>query len=552
MLTELRVAGLGVLDECTIDLGPGLNVVTGETGAGKSMLIRALGLLGGARADPSWLREDAPEAEVEGCFALTDTARDVLAAAGIACDEDDVVIARRLRRSGSRAYVNGRIAAAAVLVELGGVLVESVGQHSAHSLLHPSAQRHGLDRFGGDPISKAAATTAEAHDRLRAVTTQRAALGDDPAARARELDMVTFQLDEIEVVSPDPGEDAELATLISRLTNAESIRADATEAGRLVAEARDLLGTAGGIIARIDDPACADIALAVAEATGGTDDAAAGLRAFAETCDSDPQRLELVNRRMAEVKALSRKYGPTLAEVLAFRDEAVARRAALVAADQRCVELDAEARAARADLERAAAALSEARRAAGARMGEAILARLHELAFTDPSFEVAVGNAAEIARHGGDVVAYRFSASPAMAPGPIDKVASGGELSRLMLALACEMADADAAPTIVFDEIDAGTGGETAVAIGESLGRLAGYRQVVCVTHLAQIAAVAECHVRVARNESGTAAASAVDGDERITELSRMLSGSPTSTRARRHAAELVRQGPSQRRQPPR
>lgn len=549
MLRELRVGGLGVLGEVALDLAPGLNVVTGETGAGKSMLVRALGLLGGGRADSSLLRDDVEEAEVEGRFDLTPAARDILAAAGIACD-DEVVVARRLRRGGSRAYVNGRIAAASVLADLGGVLLESVGQHSARSLVHPGAQRRGLDRAGGDRLAKAAAATAEAHDRFEAVVAERRSLGDDPAARARELDMVTFQLDEIRAASPRPGEDDELVAEIARLGNAETLQADASEAQRLVAEARDLLGAAGAILAGIDDGACADASTAVAEATTGAEVAAADLRGFAEACESDPERLETANRRLAELKGLGRKYGPTLADALRFCDEATQRRAALVAAEQRCAELDAEVEAAQADLERAAAKLTRARREAAPRLASGVVGRLADLAFPDPVFEVRVGAAPCIASHGADTVSFVFAASPSLAAGPIEKVASGGEMSRLMLALSAELADSDAAPTIVFDEIDAGTGGETAVAIGECLEGLAASRQIVCVTHLAQIAAVADCQLRVARPEGATATAEVVAGDERITELSRMLSGSPTSSRARRHAAELVRERPSRRRDP--
>lgn len=548
MLTELRVAGLGVFDELTLALGPGLCVITGETGAGKSMLVRSLGLLGGARADASWLRDGVDEAEVEGRFDLTPRARDVLAAAGIACDDDSVVVARRVRRGGSRAYVNGRMAAAAVLAELGGALVETVGQHSAHSLLNASAQRRGLDRFGGDAVTKAAAAVAEAHERFRQVSDERAELGDDPAARARELDMITFQLDEIDAASPSPGEDAELGAEITRLTNVEAVRADASEAHRLMTEARDLLDTAAVVLAHLDDAGLADAGAAAAGAASGADAAVADLRDFVETCEADPERLELANRRLAELKGLGRKYGPSLADVLRFRDDAIARRAALVAADQRCSELDAEVAAAEDDLAAAAADLSDARRAAAPRMAARIRDRLGDLAFDDPAFEVRVETASELTRNGGDIVSFQFSASNAMAVGPIAKVASGGELSRLMLALATELADADTPPTIVFDEIDAGTGGETAVAIGECLQRLAGSRQIVCVTHLAQIAAVADCHVRVARGDDGTATSEAVSGDARITELSRMLSGSPTSPKARRHAAELIEPKPSRQR----
>lgn len=548
MLIELRVAGLGVLDEVTLSLGEGLVVVTGETGAGKSMLVRSLALLGGARGDPAWLRDGGGEAEVEGRFDLTARARGVLDEAGIACDDDHVVVSRRLRKGGSRGYVNGRMAAASVLAELGGALVETVGQHSARSLLHPAAQRRGLDRHGGDRVAKAAAATAEAHERLRAVSAERKALGDDPPARARELDMVTFQLDDIEAVSPEPGEDGELVAVISRLGNAESLRADAAEAQRLVAEARDLLGSAGAVLAGIADPACAEAAAAVAESSTGADVAAGDLRAFAESCESDPERLELANRRLAELKGLVRKYGPTLDDVFAFRGEATARRATLVAADQRCAELDGEVAAAEADLARAAVKLSEARRSCAPDLAGGILERLRDLSFTDPVFEVSLREVADISRHGRDSVEFLFASTAAMPAGPIHKVASGGELSRLMLALATELADSDAAPTMVFDEIDAGTGGETAVAIGECLDGLAESRQIICVTHLAQVAAVADRHVRVSRDDSGTASAEVVVGEERLTELSRMLSGSPTSSRARRHAAELVEQRPPRRR----
>jgi len=546
MLRELRIGGFGVVADCTLHLHERLNVLTGETGAGKSMIVRALALLAGARADSGVLAGDVEEAEIEARFSATAATMAVLEGAGLPVD-DEVVISRRIRRSGSRSYVNGRMAAAPVLGDVGATLVELIGQHSARSLVQPGVQRRALDRFGGDPVSEAADAVAEAFERLRTLQEERAGLGLDPAARARELDMVRFQLAELDAADPQPGEDAELASEIHRLTNAETLREESTEARRLAEEARDALAVCEGAMGRIDDPAVAEAARAVSAALIGAEDAAGTLREFAESCESDPQRLEDANRRMAALKDLQRKYGPTLDDVLAYRSDAAARLAAIEGAESRAAALDAEVAAADADLAAASRRLSEARAAAAPELSARVRSRLGELALGDAVFEVAVAAASEPGRHGADEVSFVFGANPGLAPRPLERIASGGEMSRVMLALATELADRDAPPTIVFDEIDAGTGGETAVAIGECLQRLAGTRQIVCITHLAQVAALADSHVVLAK-ESGGATATEVRAAERVRELSRMLSGQPQSARARRHAEELLKEGESLRR----
>jgi DNA repair protein RecN (Recombination protein N) len=538
VLVELAVRDLGVIAELRLVLGPGMSVVTGETGAGKTMVVDAIELLVGGRADPALVRTGAEEAWVEGRFVRGGTAHDTADA------PDEVVIARAIPRSGrSRAYIDGRLATVTELAALGALLVDLHGQHAHQSLLHPAAQRNSLDRFAGVDLAPLRAARVAVHDLLDEL----GRLGGDERARARELDLLRYQVEEIEAAGiTGADEDRELEA-------EEDVLADA--AAHREAAALALAALSGdGDDAAVDGPASASdgVGAAVAALAGRgpfaaaeerlralaaeVADVAAELRTAGETIDEDPERLEAVRQRRHLLRELRRKYGETLDDVIAEGDRLRARLAELEGHDARAAELDGELAAARAHEAAIAAEVAAARRAAAPDLGSRIQANLVELAMPKAVLSVAVEGADP-----GDDVEVLLAANPGTPPLPLAKVASGGELARTMLALRLVLTDAP--PTLVFDEVDAGIGGAAAVAVGRALARLGREHQVLVVTHLPQVAAYADAQVQVAKHSDDEATVSRVtvlDPDERVIELSRMLSGQPNSDAARTHAAELL------------
>jgi DNA repair protein RecN (Recombination protein N) len=531
VLVELAVRDLGVIAELRLVLGPGMTVVTGETGAGKTMVVDAIELLVGGRADPALVRTGAEEAWVEGRFVRGGTAHDTPDA------PDEVVVARAIPRSGrSRAYIDGRLATVTELAALGALLVDLHGQHAHQSLLHPAAQRNSLDRFAGVDLAPLRAARVAVHDLLDEL----GRLGGDERARARELDLVRYQVEEIEAAGiTGADEDRELEAEEDVLADAAAHR----EAAALAVAAL----SGDGDDAAVDGPASASdgVGAAVAALAGRgpfaaaeerlralaaeVADVAAELRTAGETIDEDPERLEAVRQRRHLLRELRRKYGETLDDVIAEGDRLRARLAELEGHDARAAELDGELAAARAHEAAIAAEVAAARRAR-------IQANLVELAMPKAVLSVAVEGADP-----GDDVEVLLAANPGTPPLPLAKVASGGELARTMLALRLVLTDAP--PTLVFDEVDAGIGGAAAVAVGRALARLGREHQVLVVTHLPQVAAYADAQVQVAKHSDDEATVSQVtvlDPDERVIELSRMLSGQPDSDAARTHAAELL------------
>jgi DNA repair protein RecN (Recombination protein N) len=545
VILELAVRDLGVIAELRLVLGPGMTALTGETGAGKTLVVDAIELLVGGRADPVLVRTGADEAWVEGRFVRpTDGAGDGAGDGGIDVG-DEVVLARAIPRSGrSRAYIDGRLATAGELAAIGAELVDLHGQHAHQSLLHTAAQREALDRFGGIDLGPLQA----ARRAIGAILDELAGMGGDERARARELDLLRYQVSEIDAAAiAGPGEDTALERLEDELADATAHREAASGAVMAlsgngagdVAEpatsAADAMGAALALLAGRAPFVDAEARLRALAAE--LSDVAGELRAAGEAIDEDPERLAQVRERRQLLHDLRRKYGETLADVLAEGDGLRARLAELEDHDRRAAELDARLTAARAAEAEAAAKVATARKSSAPLLAAEVQAHLAELALPKARVEVVVGG-----DDPGDDVELRLAANPGTPPLPLAKVASGGELARTMLALRLVLSAAP--PTLVFDEVDAGIGGAAAVAVGRSLARLAQQpHQVLVVTHLPQVAAYADAQVRVAKqsDESTTVArVSVLDHPDRVIELSRMLSGQPDSDAARVHAAELL------------
>ncbi len=518
MLTELVVRDLGVIDELSLVLGEGMTVVTGETGAGKTLVVGAIDLLTGGRADASLVRPGADEAEIEGRFVI---------------DGHEVVARRVIPRDGrSRAYIDGRLATVSALSELGTDLVDLHGQHAHQSLLKAPVQRAMLDRFGEIDTSR----LAELADDLRAADAAVAELGGDTKSRAREIDLLRHQLGEISGAGlDDPDEDA-------RLDRSEDLLADAAahrDAAAAVVALLDADGdVAGGISAALaalgDRVPFADITSRLAGLAAEVADMAADVRGTAESIEDDPEQLAAMRERRALLRELRRKYGDTLADVMEFGDEMSERLTEIESHDERAATLDADRERIAVELDRERAVVRSAREAAAPRLGEAVEAHLAGLAMAGARLRIGVDGPA------GDEVSIELAANAGHDPQPLTKVASGGELARTMLALRLVLTAGP--PTLVFDEVDAGIGGDTANTVGGSLAGLASDHQVLVVTHLAQVAAFADHHVAVTKREVDGVALSAahlLDDESRIVELSRMLSGSPDSDTARVHAIEL-------------
>jgi DNA repair protein RecN (Recombination protein N) len=520
MLAELRVADLGVIEELALVLGPGMTAVTGETGAGKTLVVTAIELLVGGRADVTMVRPGAREAVVEGRF--------------VGDDDAEVVLRRVIPAKGrSRAYVDGHLATLAELGERGATLVDLHGQHDHQSLLSPAVQRRALDRFGGIDLEPWRAARKE----LAAVEERLAGLGGDERERAREMDLLRFQVDELDAAAlHDPDEDMALAAEEDLLGDAEAHRAAALSAIEALSAdggATDALGLA---IAALDDRSpFVDPDARLRALAGELADVAAELRGAAESIEDDPERRQALRERRQLLHDLRRKYGDTLTDVMAWRDEAATRLAELEGHDALAAELDEELRRARAALEAAEGRLLAARRAAAPALAESVQALLPSLALPKARLEVEVGGPA------GREVAFLFAANPGMPVHPLARVASGGELARAMLALRLVLTEGP--PILVFDEVDAGIGGSAAQAVGRSLAAIAGDHQVLVVTHLAQVGAWADAQVVVDKQVAGDTTVTSVaevHGDERVVELARMLSGTPGSATAQDHARELL------------
>ncbi|MCC8339696.1 DNA repair protein RecN [Streptomyces sp. R1] len=569
VLEEMRIRSLGVIDDAVVELSPGFTAVTGETGAGKTMVVTSLGLLLGGRADAALVRIGAKSAVVEGRIAVPDDAAAAVRAeeAGAELDDGALLISRTVSAEGrSRAHLGGRSVPVGMLAELADELVAVHGQTDQQGLLKLSRQRQALDRYAGDAVAGPLAKYAEAYRRLRAVVTELDEITTRARERAQEADLLRYGLDEIAAVEPRAGEDVELAGEAERLGHAEALASAATAAHAALAgnpedpEGVDAATLVAGAQRALDavrshDPALAALAERIGEVGILLRDVAGELAGYADDLDADPLRLAAVEERRAALTALTRKYGEDVAAVLGWAEQGAARLTELDGDDERIGELTAERDALRAELGGLAQALTDARTEAAERFAAAVTAELASLAMPHArvSFEIRQTEDPEGVEVGGRTVAYGPSGAdevelllaphPGAPPRPIAKGASGGELSRVMLAVEVVFAGTDPVPTYLFDEVDAGVGGKAAVEIGRRLARLAKSAQVVVVTHLPQVAAFADRQLLVEKTNDGSVTRSGVkvlEGEERVRELSRMLAGQEDSETARAHAEELL------------
>ena len=556
MLEELSIRSLGVIDEARLDLGPGLTVVTGETGAGKTMVVTALGLLLGARADPGVVRSGSSAARVEGRIRVEAgpvTAR--ASDAGADLDDGALILARTVGAEGrSRAHAGGAAVPVSTLAELAADLVVVHGQAGSQRLLQPARQRAVLDAFGGPAHAALVSRYAEVFTRLRQVRRDLDEVVHRRRERAQEADALRYGLHEIEAVDPRRGEDDELAAEELRPAHVDGLRRAADEARAALSaddptpETPDALSLVAAARKSLDgerahDPRLDALAEALASASYALADVAADLASYADSLDVDPQRLAAVQERRASLTRLTRKYGDTVADVLAWAATAAPRVLELDDDDFRAEALRSEEARLADTLTEVGTQLSAARRRLAAELSGAVTDELAGLAMPDAAVEVTVTAAPEPAAEGFDDVAFVLTAHEGAPPRPLQKGASGGELSRVMLAVEVCLAGASPVPTLIFDEVDAGVGGRAAVEVGRRLARLARSAQVVVVTHLPQVAAFADRHYVVVKASDGRVTASgvhALDDSGRRGELSRMLAGLEGSEAALAHAEELL------------
>lgn len=549
---SLSLQNLGVIDSAELELGPGFSVITGETGAGKTMVVTALGLLRGARADSGLVRSGTAQARVEAIVAVPDGSSvvDLVDNAGGSIDDGVVILSRAVSAQGrSRAFVGGAAAPAAVLSSITDELVAVHGQSDQFRLLRPAEQLTALDAFGGDAVASALDHYRPVHERLRSVETRLADLTLNQQERARELDELRHGLAEISAVEPQPAEDEALRSEEGRLAHAEALVQAAQAAHEALAgesgAGRDAV--AGAVVA-LQEAAGHDPALdALTERVRGIavelDDVATELSSYATGIDADPARLAGVQSRIAALTGLKRKYGPTLDDVLQFAEKAAVRIGDLDLDDEAIAGLEQERRDLLEQVTQLASDVHRARTDAAARLEALIGDELTQLAMPSARMTVVVEATGHLGRDGSDDVEFLFAANSGMDPRPLAKGASGGELSRVMLALEVVLADRTTVPTLVFDEVDAGIGGKAAVEVGRRLARLADTAQVLAVTHLPQVAAFADAHFRVLKDDDGNVTSSTVvrlDDDERVDELARMLAGQEDSAAAQAHARELL------------
>jgi DNA repair protein RecN (Recombination protein N) len=555
MLLELRIENLLLIERAELRLGPGLNAITGETGAGKTILAHSLDLLMGGKARPQIVRPGAPEAYVEGVFELPESllADPELAEVAERLPEgsNELVIGRRVSASGrTSAFLAGRSATAADLRALGSRLLAFYGQHEHRRLTLAGAQLETLDGFAGDQHLERVRRYREAHAEVLRIERELALIREREGARERDLDILRYELQEIEAARPDPAEEADLVPERERLRHAEALRGAAAVAlGALSGEdggAAEAVGTAeaalaaqGGVDRELDR---------LAEATRGLgvelQELDGELRGYAEGIEAEPGRLEQLEERLEALDRLKRKHGGTIESVLEHAEHCRHEIEAIEGAGERTDELEAELTAALTKRTDLAGQLSEVRAKSARRLAKRVAAELEQLAMGGAKLEVALEPYPDgFGVTGQERVTFRVATNQGMPVAPLRDAASGGELSRVMLALAGQAAGGSGA-TYVFDEIDAGVGGGTARAVGERLRALGEERQVLCITHLPQVASLAQTHFRIEKSIVGgqaTATVARVDGDELVAEIVRMLGGDDGDEAADRHARQLLR-----------
>ncbi|MCU0312998.1 MAG: DNA repair protein RecN [Solirubrobacteraceae bacterium] len=549
MLQELRVENLLLIERAELRLAPGLNVLTGETGAGKTVLAHALDLLLGGKPRPGIVRPGAAEAYVEGVFDLPDGLRAQLGER-LPEDAEELVLARRVSAEGrTRALLNGRTATARDLREAAETLLSFYGQHEHRRLTLASAQLDLLDAFCGPEQAARREACAAAHARVRAAERVLAEVQERGGARERELDLLVFELEEIEAAAPDADEERELLAARERLRHLEALRAASLGAAEALTPedgpgASGLLAAGEAVLADVDgvDPQLDALAERWRSLALEAADLGAELRRYGEGLEGEPGALEAAEERLAVLDRLKRKHGGSIADVLAHAERCRARRAELEGAEEAGAQAEAELGAARAERDRAAQALRETRATAAPKLSRAVRKALADLAMPGAAFEVVL-EPRDPGPTGADGAEFLLAPNSGVPAAPIREAASGGELSRVMLALLGVANDRSSA-TLVFDEVDAGIGGQTARAVGARLRELAAGRQVLCITHLPQIASLAERHFSIEKDPGADPARTTVTElrePEVVGELVRMLGADAGDAAARRHARELLR-----------
>lgn len=554
MLTQLRILNLGVIDDAEVEFGPGFTVVTGETGAGKTMVVSGLELLLGERAPARLIRHGADRAVVEGRISPSPLTVQAVTELGGTVEDDELLASRVITTSRSRAVLGGVQVPSTTVRTLLGDHITVHGQSEQIRLGSTERQREVLDAFAGPALATVLTSYRQHWNEYQATLAEREALVSAAQERAREQSMLEFGLAEINLVEPVSGEDNALHIEARRLQAVDDLRRGAhTAQVALVGddEAYDDAPNALGLVniarrALADlveaDPTLSSMAERITEANYLLADAATDLASYASALDADPTRLEWIAARLAALQGLTRKYGNTVAEVLAWAEQATARLIELDSSNERLAQLDHTIADLDAVLTEQATQLSVLRHDAAGRLAGLVEAELAALAMPKARLEFHVSST-ERGPHGADAVTLLFSANPGSAPAPLAKVASGGELSRVRLALEVVLASGSEGHTFVFDEVDAGVGGAVALEIGRRLARLAQHAQVIVVTHLAQVAAFADRHYVVAKSDDGQVTTSGlvqVVGESRIDELARMMAGLDGTDAARAHAQELL------------
>ena len=549
MLTELRIRNFAIIESLSLPLARGFNVLSGETGAGKSIIVGALGLLLGERASADLIRTGADRASVEGVFDVGDRPEIavLLDERGIDADEPLVVLKREISAGRARAWVNGTTVSAAILAEVGRLLVDLHGQHEAQTLLDADAQRRILDAFAG--AFDAARAVREAYETLAGVRREIADLRRRRADAEKRADYLRHVVQEIEGARLVDGEDVRLEEEARRLENAEELRELAAGIVECLEgedeSALQRLGAVERLLATIQrvDPSLARLQEMYDAAYYNLEALARELADYQSSVELDPARLEEVRRRRDLLYRLTKKYGPTLAEVVEAGRSARSELDLVDSADLDLRTLEERERAGEDALLARAAALTRLREQASDRLGRAVDEVLPDLGMPDGHFQAALVPVREVGPDGAESVEFRVSLNVGHEERPLARVASGGELSRVMLALKTILARLDRVPTLVFDEVDAGIGGRVGLQVGETMRRVAGHHQVFAITHLPQIAARAHHHILVSKGARGgvtTADVAVLEGDRRVAEIARMLGGDPESDVSRAHARELL------------
>ncbi|GIV09692.1 MAG: DNA repair protein RecN [Fimbriimonadales bacterium] len=549
MLHALHIENWAIIDRLEVRFAAGLNALTGETGAGKSILMDALNLALGERADPTMIRTGAERLRVSAVFELPHDPdlHALLSELGVEPEAGMLYLNREVQVGGrSIARINGQPTPLSILKTIGERLVDLHGQHEHQSLLKPSSHLEFLDRWLGDPALQLREQVRQAVQALRRAERELQSLTEREREREQMLDLYRFQVDEIRNAALQVGEDEQLETEQRRLTHAEKLIAlaggvyDALMQENGAYDQAALARRSLTEIARID-PSAREWGDMLEGALAQIEEVARSLRAYAETIEYDPARLEAVIARLELIQRLKRKYGDTIAAILAYADDAEGKLHALETQSERRDALETQLAALHTQVSALCEPLTTLRRAGAEQFAQTVQAHLHDLAMARAQFQVAV-RPKPIDATGADSVEFLFSANPGEPPRPLNKIASGGEMSRVMLALKTALANAAPVPTLVFDEIDAGIGGRTAHTVGEKLSQLAQHCQILCITHLPQIASRATSHLLIEKQTDGDTTRVQIHtlvGEARVQEIARMLAGEPTET-ALQHARELL------------